>query len=375
MNYRIVNKMIKEICTSNKSCFNRQVKLIVPIGSYNDDNLKGISHLIEHLLILSLQTKYDIFNYEIKGTTYFEYTEYSVCCSNNNMGIAFNMLKDLFCGKYLDSCYFEKAKNDVLDEYESYFKKINKDECIRILLSNDTLESLPIGNKTVINSLTYNDAIDFFKNTYKSSCAYIFSNDWLIEVSDDYRILISEPSKKCNSILHLIQPCSKYRIQIKNNQNGGYNIFCKYIPTERYLEELSFYIIEMFIEHYFKKVLGSSANVMIFKKIYTIKEYFLLISVRDINKTIMINKERVDGFFSFFDNNFDCYAFNKATKKYSRAIKRLHVNSTDYTNEIQNQIVYGTEMFEKEIFINNIKNTSFFRMRDYLNSLKNINYI
>lgn len=342
-------------------------KLIVPVGSYNDGSLNGISHILEHMLIVSLKQKYDIMDFRIKGTTNLDYTEYQIICSKYDIKIGVNMLIDLFNGTYLHFSDIESVRNDVLEEYTKYYNSINDDV---ELLGNDALSHLPIGTLENIYKISERDLQSFFEDNYKNTNAYI--------VVVGFNVNLIYRNTKCftcirNSIFKINESGNISKKFFFRNIHDTYRYYFSLNTNKRYLEELSFYIIELYIKKFISKMCFVDVEVSIRIIQYDSKRRYFYISLALENST---DKEYFENKFIYelFNYLFECFNFHdfKIIKDdYLKKICKSKISNYDLCQEICSNILYGIPTFHKRKFLSEVKNITFFEIKEFMLNLIN----
>lgn len=153
------------------------IKLLINVGSTHDNEKRGISHFLEHMLIEPFKSNNEFRKkYRLLGTTSFEYTSYEIECYNNldNITNAFVILKNIISGQYLSYNTLESVRKDINNEFDFLMKKIVLQNLRAIFLEKGINLSPPIGTKNFISSITYDDIVLFHKNNYSYAPISIF---------------------------------------------------------------------------------------------------------------------------------------------------------------------------------------------------------
>ena len=149
-------------CEMSSIFFNLSVKA----GSLNDGNCFGLAHYVEHMLLASINSD----SYEktlVKGTTMFDYTKFDIALNysfkNFKKGIGY--INHIINGD-LNKNDLELVREEILDEFYILVNKKDYSYEKRIIHLADIAEELPIGKIECINSICYDDIVEFYKNYY-----------------------------------------------------------------------------------------------------------------------------------------------------------------------------------------------------------------
>lgn len=364
------NIKILSVSKSDKINSNCIAKLIVPVGSYNDGKLKGISHILEHILIVSLEQKYNISEFKVKGTTNLEYTEYQILCSQHNFKTGINLLIDLFNGTYLNFCDLESVRNDVLKEYKIYYKKINGDVELVELLGADTLSHLPIGTLENIYKISKRELFSFFEEHYKNNNAYI--------VAVGFNSNLFTKGTKCltcirDSIFKIEENCNASEKTFFSNINDTYKYYFSLNTNERCLEELSFYIIETYVKKFinFECLVEGEVSIRIIQYDSKKRYFYINLALNNSNKKEYFENKFISDLFTYLFENFNFCEFEIIKYNYLKKISKLKISNYDMCQEICSNILYGIPFFNKRKFLLEVKSIGFFEIKKFILNLIN----
>lgn len=365
------NIKILSVSKSDKINSNCIAKLIVPVGSYNDGNLKGISHILEHILIVSLKQKYNIAEFRVKGTTNLEYTEYQILCSQHNFKIGINLLIDLFNGTYLNFHDIESVRNDILEEYKIYCKNINNNLELNGLLNDEILSCAPIGTLESISKISERDLSSFFEENYKNANAYI--------VAVGFNSNLFNRDTKCltcirDSMFTIEGNCNAAEKIFFSNINNTYKYYFSLNTNERYLEELSFYIIETYVKKFINNecLVEGEVSIRIIQYDSKKRYFYINLDLDNSNEKEYFEKHFISDLLTYLYENFNSYKFEIIKDDYIKKINKSKISNYDLCQEICLNILYGIPFFNKRKFLSEVKSIDFFEIKKFI--LKLINF-
>lgn len=190
------------------------VNFRVNVGSINeDDNQRGISHFIEHMLFTgtsNFSKEQIVKNTELTGAyvnayTSFDNTTYTVKCMTTNFKMCLSIISDMLTDCQFFEEHFQKEKGVILQEisdrcsnpnivvYDEFFKKFFKD---------DGMKTAVIGTKETVSNFTREDLLSYYKKYYipKNMILSVAGNiekDMILSVLDEYF-----PNGKDGSVTH-----------------------------------------------------------------------------------------------------------------------------------------------------------------------------
>lgn len=144
------------------------ISLVVHCGSMNEKNTqRGFSHLLEHMLISF--DKYNC-NQEINcsGYTDFYYTCFSFLSTKRHMKECLEYINQIINGRFLTQDILGNIREDVLKEYDTFFRKENDIEYQWLLRRTKYIDQLAIGNLEIIKNCTIEQLREYFLKNYIS---------------------------------------------------------------------------------------------------------------------------------------------------------------------------------------------------------------
>lgn len=150
----------------------------VKVGSRDEDeNIAGISHLIEHMMFKGTKKRsakdlaeaLDAVGGQLNAFTSKEYTCYYAKVLDEHLGLAIDVLSDMFFNSVFDEAEIQKEKNVVLEEIKMY--EDTPDDQVHDLLTSQVLNKHPlgrpiIGSKASVASITRTDIMKFYETHY-----------------------------------------------------------------------------------------------------------------------------------------------------------------------------------------------------------------
>lgn len=158
----------------------RSISLGIWIGTgskYETFQDNGISHFIEHMMFKGTSKRtareiaeaFDCIGGNLNAFTSKEYTCYYAKVLDQHLGIAYDVLSDMFFNSTFDSVELEKEKKVVLEELKMYDDA--PDDVVHDLISKAThrdhsLGYTILGREEVLESLTADDLREYIKKHY-----------------------------------------------------------------------------------------------------------------------------------------------------------------------------------------------------------------
>lgn len=141
--------------------------LIVRSGSLCDI-VQGTAHFLEHILLTFVK----MYGYNrskelpITGKTSFDRTCFYFGCNAESFEKAINLIKTIIFGEYLQKKYFEPVRRDILAEYSHCSRAVKREYAFLSKVSKDLSSFIPIGTKGSIESLKFDNIMDFYVKEY-----------------------------------------------------------------------------------------------------------------------------------------------------------------------------------------------------------------
>lgn len=245
------------------------IKFHFNVGSDDeDDNIRGVAHLLEHMMFngsnkytkLELSEKIEECGGNINACTSEFYTKYYGNVLSEYTGKLFDILSSMCFEPLLDEDDFENEKNIVIQElhdrnddiwsytYDSYFYKF--------------FGIFPtVGIEDVINKITYDDFIDFYKKYYNFN-NLIISIVTPLDV-DNVKDIVNNILNKYSNIVGCVNS-KQYKLNILNTD---------YNETQYGLEQvkmLTGFLIPPNLNDYsdiYTQILGGGSSSRLFKNI------------------------------------------------------------------------------------------------------------
>jgi hypothetical protein len=366
--------------------------LIVKQGANSDNNLPGVAHFLEHML---MEIREDIWmtDLSIKGTTSFEYTKYQLSFQSNYMEFinALSIVKGIVFGEFLNPYFLQKVRIDILKEYNAMLQdnafKIESDLIRRIALS----DSMPIGNEESILKISYADILKSFHSGYKLQnmklCIVGGDREWE-DVIDDVFDLSGKISSRIKLIKgNILARNDRYHNHFRdlNNQICFMKIFDTNSPYMDLIENMSLTILEEMI----KKKLNIIEDLIIVEVIQYVKKVrFIRICIKnidikikdilnsvyekivsrsqsikllydDIKKQYCVGLKQEEYGYLYIQHLADCYIYNKKS----------------YKNKELLEYIYHKNVFDSIIdYLENLLNDDSLETYSYLISGGNVYY-
>lgn len=154
------------------------VGIWVKVGSRDEaKNIAGISHFIEHMMFKGTKNRtakdlaeaLDAVGGQLNAFTSKEYTCYYAKVLDEHLGLAIDVLSDMFFNSVFDEAEIEKEKNVILEEIKMY--EDTPDDQVHDLLTSQVLEKHPlgrpiIGTKESVAGLTRTDIMEYYQTHY-----------------------------------------------------------------------------------------------------------------------------------------------------------------------------------------------------------------
>lgn len=352
------------------------IKLLINVGSTHDNEKRGISHFLEHMLIEPFKSNNEFRKkYRLLGTTSFEYTSYEIECYNNldNITNAFVILKNIISGQYLSYNTLESVRKDINNEFDFLMKKIVLQNLHAIFLEKGINLSPPIGTKNFISSITYDDIVLFHKNNYsyapisifvsgsidlniiKNIIEHIFNN---FEKRDIWKI--PETTITNNNIL------KKYLITNTSNDNLKLyieNFHINFSLYNRVLEDFALVIIENLIESYFKK----TRNLQIQNKVTKIRLFgqynYLSIEFRNLDT---IYNSFFKSLYLFIEEELPKVLIDFLDEYINFIINSSQLKVCTLNDELKNHFLYHEPLYDNDKYIKYLSQLKINEVKDIL---------
>jgi predicted Zn-dependent peptidase len=204
--YGKLNNNMKYLLCKNKCSKSTTIMYTIKVGSRNEiNNIRGISHFIEHMLFKGTKNRETsknisngIYNYgaEFNATTSHESTSYYVKINTDYIEKAIDILSDMLYNSLFESAEITKEKKVVISENKkdrSYPTRI-LDKMMTSLIFKKTNLSYDIGGfDKDINDLTRNKIMKYFTTFYKPSNIiiaisgnYNYTNKKMVNILNQY---------------------------------------------------------------------------------------------------------------------------------------------------------------------------------------------
>lgn len=360
---------------TDKAC----LSLVINVGSLYDETHKGISHYLEHMLLMSVENTININeNFNIWGYTDFEYTVYQVECLNNINSIktSLSILFDILTGTRLSLKDMERVRLIILEEYDYFQTKSDMVPLLEMLTYDELLlSSLPIGDLDVIQTLSYEDVLKHHVKGYNKEAVAVS----IISAYNNTEVgtLISSVFQKSNKQLH----DSFNNMEISNSHltirrlfprdATGFNIYIKNsssldnIMKSRALEDFGFIVCENYIEEYFRNCCKIEVDVQMAKIRYTLKCRFFCIKVESVLDEINIwfrNHKDICTilFYEYIIENFSKKEFDIYKAAYAnKLIFAKETNISMLNEEVKNHFIFRDPIYEKNDYLEHLKNVEY----------------
>lgn len=164
--------------TYNQNTAAETVLISISTGSINEnEKINGISHLIEHMLFKGTKkrTAADINNeFEQLGASINAFTtKYRTCfyasALTENIPKCVEILFDMIFNSVIDEEELEREKKVIYEEIDMYLddaSSVAEDNFQKLFFKNTKLESLIIGTKNTVKSITRQEILDYLAKYY-----------------------------------------------------------------------------------------------------------------------------------------------------------------------------------------------------------------
>mgnify|MGYP001773479316 CR=1 FL=1 len=197
------------------------INFYIPVGSvYEPKEVKGISHFLEHLIILRTEKNKEYFDklgLTIYASTYKYYSYYSIEVPSYLTKKAYKIMENLIKNLKITSSDIEKEKKLIEEEIKFYEKDIEDiafNKLCNMIFKNTPLEDPVIGYLDTIKNFNKNTLIKWHKKFYSNPIVIYSSKIKLIDKSvKDFKI--------CPPEVDIILPSQKFlSYKIKNNKRN-----------------------------------------------------------------------------------------------------------------------------------------------------------
>ncbi len=158
----------------------RSVAIGVWVGTgarYEQSNVNGISHFIEHMLFKGTANRtareiaetFDRIGGHVNAFTSKEYTCYYAKILDTHVDVAIDVLADMYFHSSLDENEIEKEKKVVIEEigmYEDAADDLVHDLIISASYGSHSLGQSILGTDSVLQQITRSDIVDYMDNHY-----------------------------------------------------------------------------------------------------------------------------------------------------------------------------------------------------------------
>lgn len=249
------------------------IRMRIAVGSINEqDDNRGISHFVEHMLFNGTETKQkdEITNkIESSGGSINAYTNYSETvyvfdCLEHNFDIALDTICDITQKSIFPENLVEKERNIIFQEYQDYL-----DNSVAVAYENSTPEfynspefkTSIIGTAETIKSISRKQLVDYFEK-------YYVSNRMILSVSGNF------DKKVLDKVVKQYFNISNKEEKIKNDLKTFPNQTTKKIPTKFENDTVMFYydvpvknFKEKMILNLVSDYIGSGFSSLLFQRI------------------------------------------------------------------------------------------------------------
>lgn len=352
--------------------------LVFKTGSQNDKEQKGISHFLEHQLLSFDRNKNAIENItgKVSGVTKFDATYFRIDCEclEKDLIIYLDILKGIIFGNNINNAeYLKQTKSDILLEFKK-FKKTNLYVNIFEELVGDELESLPIGNKKIVQKITCNDLFEFYKKVYLSTskCLIILGNfetKKMIKSIDTLFSSIPDDIKSTDIKNYYLK--NEVKISIKLIHESIY-IFYKQLENNNIynykskdiLRDVFRLVISEYINIYYNQRVNTECYNMKYNKyfVFNIIKITKEKNIKSLYSFIKKKKEKI--LYIYFK-----YIYNNISEK---KVKKIFEN---YKNDVMNKDNINRELLFKSAYNNFVYNELLYFSNEYATILEEINTI
>jgi predicted Zn-dependent peptidase len=175
----------RDLITSN-------ILVLVKTGTdYEEKDLNGISHFIEHLFFKGtlnfpsskdLSLELDKIGADYNAFTSYEYTGYYIKTLNNYLERAFFLIADMLSNPLFDETELEKERNVIFEEINFHYDTPTSfifDEVIKLAYGDQPAGWPILGTKETLSKIKRETIFDYFKNHYsKKNTLVIISGNF-----------------------------------------------------------------------------------------------------------------------------------------------------------------------------------------------------
>lgn len=166
----------------------KTITALVMVGTgakYEDDKNSGISHFLEHMFFkgakkrknaLAISSEIDGIGAEFNAFTSKEYTGYWIKTEQSKLGLALDVISDMFFDSRIDSREIEKEKGVIIEEFNMYLDNpmMHIEDIFESLLYGDTPAGRDtIGTKENIFNFKRDDFLNYLNNQYSADNTFI----------------------------------------------------------------------------------------------------------------------------------------------------------------------------------------------------------
>lgn len=330
---------------------------VVDKGKNNEKlGYDGISHLIEHIILILLEEKE--YKAILRGRTGFYYCLYNWTTYSYEEGIKIlneinQIIEKIKTNELNFDKQLEKAKKEVIEECINYSKKKLSVKKIVKSIKGKNYTGFPVGNVINISKINQKDIVDFIKNNYTDISVAIISSDENIS----YNSFDVEVDKIDTYKEDIVNINDGININIENINFIGNKItlLIKSKISQTFLES----ILEMFIMTYLciglSKNLDDLITIEYEKLILGKNEKYLLIYLGSKNAMkFLVNNKRINNecIFSHIFNRKNFDITKKAILNIYKCENQIREFDERYLKDICNLLTIN----EHEYYI--INNTS-----------------
>ncbi|URZ01768.1 M16 family metallopeptidase [Clostridium felsineum] len=388
--FALKNKLTYYICNNKMSTEKLRLALIVKAGSLMEQDMpNGVAHFTEHLCIengieyLKEVDRYYEDNNILQGYTNFEQTVYYFDCNIDNIDDGLIVLKNilLYCSN--NNLLMKKVKEKLIIELDHRMKCDDFTTKCNILptiaCDKDIMSKFPLGKKSCIEKMKFQQVKDFHDKWYKLKNSAIcvcgnIENINIKEKIDKYFSEINDDSEKNEEYKINCIPYEQ-KIVINNNSSAfkvqfyylkrDYKYNLKADITEYFLfMVIKNYILDYFtknnlvmVEFYSKVFLNNlKFNILEFKSKNEFKDKFKFVDkIINVINSIKINAINENGFIKYKKSFLENMKYFYTTEN--------HYDNREIIKECVNNFIYDEELMtldnEYEVCNSIIKNMYF----------------
>lgn len=170
---------LRVITIPKKESFSVNLLVLVGVGSnYENKDLSGISHFIEHMCFkgtkkrpqaIDLSSELDSLGAEYNAFTGREYTGYYVSCLPNKIDQALDILSDMYLNPVFDELEIEKEKGVIVEEINQSFDNPSRrvwDIFSELIYGDSAYGWSTLGTKETLKKIGRQDFLDYQKKFY-----------------------------------------------------------------------------------------------------------------------------------------------------------------------------------------------------------------